>query len=126
MSTIWSAIANQINRVLERSVIKCQAYSDAQTRAEHGKHHSVIRSRLRRRMRAAHLSTAPETLRLGLDLGVSQENELRELKSAVAETSQPHLGRPRRCRRDWVTTSMVSSWMKNPTDKDRLLLKHQR
>ncbi len=23
-------------------------------------------------------------------------------------------------------TSMVSSWMENPTDKDRLLLKHQR
>ncbi len=29
------------------------------------------------------------------------------------------------CGVDWAT-SMASSWMENPTDKDRLLLKHQR
>ncbi len=44
LSIFLPAIANQINRVLERSVIKCRAYNGARTGSEHGSDHAMVRA----------------------------------------------------------------------------------
>ncbi len=45
---------------------------------------------------------------LQLDEDASPEDEWRELKDAVADASQAHLGKTRRCRRDWVTGETIA------------------
>ncbi len=45
---------------------------------------------------------------LQLDEDASPEDEWRELKDAVADASQAHLGKMRRRRRDWVTGETIA------------------
>ncbi len=45
---------------------------------------------------------------LQLDEDASPGDEWRELKDAVADASQAHLGKTRRRRRDWVTGEMIA------------------
>ncbi len=104
------------------SVIDCRAYTGAQKGSEHGSDHAMVRARLHLRMKATRSPNRPakpdtsklntaalEHLRLDLrnrfeglqlDEDASPEDEWRELKEAVADASQAHLGKTRRCRRD--------------------------
>ncbi len=124
---------NQIDHRRSRwasSAIDCRAYNGAQTGSEHGSDHAMVRAHLRLRMKAAHIPNRPakldtakvktaalEHLRLDLrnrfeglqlDEDASLEDEWRELKDAVADASQAHLGKTRRRRRDWVTGETIA------------------
>ncbi len=86
----------------------------------------MVRARLRLRMKAARIPKRPakldtsklktaalEHLRnrfegLQLDEDASPEDEWRELKDAVADASQAHLGKTCRRRRDWVTGETIA------------------
>ncbi len=100
------------------------------TGREHGSDHAMVRARLRLRVKAARIPNRPakfdtaklktatlEHLRLvlrnrfeslQLDEDIFPENEWRELKDAVADASQTHLGKTRRRRRGWVTGETIA------------------
>ncbi len=101
-----------VRSLWDSSVIDCRAYNGAQTGSEHGSDHAMVRARLRLRMKAASIPNRPanfdtaklktaalEILRLDLRNrfeDASPEDERRELKDAVADASQAHLGKTRR------------------------------
>ncbi len=112
------------------SVIDRRAYNGAQTGSEHGSDYGMVHAHLRLRMKAARFfnrpakldttklkTTALEHLRLDLrkpfevlqlNEDASPENAWRELKDAVADASQAHLGRTLRRRRDWVAGETIA------------------
>ncbi len=96
-------------------MIDCPAYTGAQTGSENGLDNAMVRARLLLRMKAARIPKRPEKvdtsklktaalehLRLDLrnrfeglqlDRDASPEDECRELKDAVTDASQAHLGK---------------------------------
>ncbi len=54
---------------------------------------------------------------LQLDEDASPEDEWRELKDAVANASQAHLGKTRRRRRGWVTGEKIALAEQAPLEK---------
>ncbi len=106
------------------SVIDCQACNGSQTGNEHVSDHLRLRTKAARIYnRSAKLNRAKlKTVvleHLGLDIrnsfdglqldeDASPEDEWRELKDAVANASQAHLGKTRSHRRDWVTGKTIA------------------
>ncbi len=83
--------------MLERSMIDCRAYNKAQTRTDcmalivqrFMLAYACLSNRPAKRNAVKRKTTAPENLRLELELD-SPEDELIEVEGAVAEASQTH------------------------------------